>query len=210
LNLKVNGITSTLSNHLGRLANLIELELNENPWSGGTPTELGFLLTNLVKISLANTDISGPVPSEIGLMNSLETAYLYAVNWYGTIPTELGQLTGINRLSVSNKADEATSELHPLEGIVRSLPSEMGNILSSMLWLFVYNTSSITSTIPTEIGRLTKIERIQLKNNRLTGTISNNLEALDGVFVDDNDLVGEIAEKFALFRFYKISQLIVT
>lgn len=65
--------------------------------------------------------------------------------------TELGQLTELTEVSNNQ--------------LTGSLPTELGLLLSSLIWLQLGN-NLFTGTIPTELGQLTAL---RFSNNRLTG-----------------------------------------
>ena len=73
----------------------------------------------------------------------------------GTIPTEIGLLTELASLSVTNTT---------LRG---SIPTEIGNLVSlRRLWLY---NNALTGNIPTQMGNCPVLEVVELHNNRLSG-----------------------------------------
>ena len=110
-------------------------------------------------------------------------AQLYLVNRgsTGTIPAELGSLTGLTQLTLVDSQ------------LTGTIPSELGNLTNlTQLRLF---SNRLTGQIPSELGRLTNLQGMELYDNRLTGSIPsefgslNNLRALH---VDSNQLTGSI------------------
>ena len=75
----------------------------------------------------------------------------------GEIPTELGNLTNLTRLSLSE--NQLTGEI----------PRELGN-LSSLTGLYLHE-NQLTGPIPPELSELTKLERLYISQNMLTGCV---------------------------------------
>jgi hypothetical protein len=62
--------------------------------------------------------------------------------------------------------------------------------------LFYADFNSLTGTIPSEIGLVTNLEHLLLKNNELTGTVPREMERLSNlkvILLEQNDFVGDTA-----------------
>ncbi|CAJ1963395.1 unnamed protein product, partial [Cylindrotheca closterium] len=159
-----------------------------NTEAGYLPVAIG-LLTSLMSLSTVRTGQG--IPTEIGQLKAL--AYLgigavgqpdYAnINQYqSTIPTEIGALTKLVRLSSYHG------------GLVGSIPTEIGE-LSQMVSLAFFS-SGIEGSIPTEIGNLGQLTHTYVAYNpNLAGTLPSemgNLSQLVGVNLAGNNLEGII------------------
>ena len=103
------------------------------------------------------------------------------LNLSGTIPSELGSLSSLTNLRLSNNL------------LTGSIPPELGN-LSSLKWLSLWN-NQLTGTIPPQLGNLTSLTMLRLEWNDLTGTIPpqlGNLTSLDSMSLGGNRLTGAI------------------
>ena len=75
----------------------------------------------------------------------------------GTLPTALGNLTGLKWLYLGRNQ------------LTGNIPSELGN-LSNLEWLYL-NNNQLTGPIPPELNRLTTLTRLNLSKNQLEGAI---------------------------------------
>ena len=100
---------------------------------------------------------------------------------YGTLPTELGNLTAITDLDLSDNL---------LGG---SIPSSLGS-LTALQTLYLYS-NRLTGSIPTQLGSLINLTELELKNNRLSGSIPTQLGSLINLTdleLNNNQLSGSI------------------
>ena len=104
-----------------------------------------------------NLNLSGTIPAELGSLSSLTNLRLSNNQLTGSIPAELGNLSNLSSLSLWNNH------------LTGSIPSELGN-LSNLTFLRL-NWNELTGAIPAELGNLTKLESLYLGGNRLSGTI---------------------------------------
>jgi hypothetical protein len=75
----------------------------------------------------------------------------------GTIPDEIGHLSGIASLSITNAT------------LTGSIPDSMGDLTGlRRLWLY---SNKLTGTIPTALAALPELEVLELHHNDLTGAM---------------------------------------
>jgi Leucine-rich repeat (LRR) protein len=106
--------------------------------------------------------------------------YLGANQLSGTIPVEIGNLTGLVNLSLGNQ----------LGG---TIPSEIGNL--TRLESLALSGSRLEGPIPVEIGRLTSLRWLTLGSNQLSGPIPaeiGNLTSLESLYITESRLEGPI------------------
>ena len=107
--------------------------------------------------------------------------YLFNRGLTGTIPAELGSLTGLTQLTLVDSQ------------LTGTIPSELGNLANlTQLHLF---SNRLTGPIPSELGRLTNLQGMELYDNRLTGPIPTgfgSLTNLQALHLDTNQLTGSI------------------
>ena len=112
-------LQGTIPTEMGRLQNLIFIDLDFNELTGSLPTEL-YQLVNLTQLDLNNNFLSGPV-NGLGAFTLLEFMQLHENLFTGTIPEAVGAFT---RLS--------TFTLHETD-LVGSVPVGLCTIVDSGL-----------------------------------------------------------------------------
>ena len=99
----------------------------------------------------------------------------------GIIPPELGELTGLRRLSLRGNF------------LTGQIPPELGNL--SHLEVLNLSDSQLTGEIPPELNQLSSLNELVLSENQLTGQIFpgiGNLKELEWLELHSNSLEGEI------------------
>ena len=138
------------------------------PWRG-LNWEPGTALTGWKGVTVAGT------PKRVTKL------YLYASGLTGTIPTQVGDLTGLTELNLS---------WNQLTG---GIPTQLG-ALTKLTKLYLYG-NRLTGSIPTQVGALTKLRQLYLYGNRLTGSIPTQvggLVELETLELAGNGLTGAI------------------
>ena len=114
----------------------VSLWLDDNNYLGTTiPSQIA-LLPDLASFSIANTGVLGTIPSEIGLLSgSLRRFWLYDNELSGFIPTEMEQLSQLEVL-----------ELHG-NNLFGTMPFGLCRILESTDYEFASLTSDCISEV---------------------------------------------------------------
>ena len=113
---------------------------------------------------------------------------LYANGLSGSVPSELGLLTGVTQFSLSYNS---------LSG---SIPSEFGAMTEMVEW-FDLRMNMFTGSIPSEFGAMTGMRMVfMLSHNSLSGSIPSEFGAMTGLAywfeAKDNELTGSIPSEF--------------
>jgi len=102
-------------------------------------------------------------------------------------------------LQVANRATCTSLQLHS-SSLTGTIPTEIG-LLTELMSLYLHENPGLTGTIPTEFGRLTKMGSLAFGvNPGLTGTIPTELgrlTAMTGFYMQRSDLSGTIPTEFA-------------
>ncbi|KAK9144355.1 hypothetical protein Sjap_004258 [Stephania japonica] len=216
LNLSRNAFTGTFSVYIFDLPLLKTLDINHNDFNSSFPPGISSLKL-LEFFNAFSNSFSGPLPQEISRLHSLQYLNLGGSffdgeiqpslfgdlkrlqfldlagnSLNGTIPTELGLLSGIQRLEIG---------YNTLSG---AIPKEIGN-LSNLTYLDISN-NFLSGFLPPEIGSLSKLESLFLFKNHLTGPIPDSfseLKATREIDLSDNALSGSIPLGFSNLKWLK-------
>jgi len=199
-----------IENQIGEIVfngnfNLIDSQGNFTITSGDKITSFGwsenYELSALDKIALVSIynatggaswtttwDLTQPVSTWSGVtLNSdgrVTGLNLYTNNLTGTIPSEIGDLTKLENLELSNNPQ-----------LTGSIPVEIG--LLTKLKVFNSYSTNFTGSLPVELTQITTLERIVLDGNNLTGTIPSGLWSMTNlkhIALSLNSLTGTIPE----------------
>ncbi|XP_020244327.1 LRR receptor-like serine/threonine-protein kinase EFR isoform X2 [Asparagus officinalis] len=185
LELSDNSLTGPVRLQFWNMANLSYLNLGRNKLTGG----VDFLasLSNcrvLDFVTVLGNELDGILPYAVGNLSSTLTLLVIQDNHIkGKIPAELGNLTGLTRLSLSNNE------------LVGTIPSEI-TTLQGLQYLSLYS-NRIHGSIPHELGRLSNLDTLYLGGNSLSGSIPDslgNITGLESLTLGGNRLSSEIPE----------------
>ncbi|MYA48575.1 MAG: hypothetical protein F4Y23_04830 [Candidatus Dadabacteria bacterium] len=101
----------------------------------------------------------------------------------GNIPRELGNLTKLNHVLLSDNRLSGT------------IPPELGNLTLASSGVVFLNDNQLSGVIPTELSDLSNLRRLRLNRNRLSGAIPTelgNLNNLNDLWLHSNKLTGAI------------------
>ena len=111
----------------------------------------------VAELDLDGKQLSGPIPSELGNLTNLERLSLWGNLLSGPIPSELGNLDNLEFLSLRD---------NQLNG---PIPSELGNLDNlEFLWL---SNNQLSGSIPSELANLANLIALSLGNNQFSGCV---------------------------------------
>ncbi|XP_059280985.1 probable leucine-rich repeat receptor-like protein kinase At1g35710 [Lycium ferocissimum] len=181
LDLCINQISSSIPPQIVSLTKLETLNIFDNHLNCSIPTKIGKLV-NLVKAYLEKNQLSSHIPIEIGKMMSLDNLSLRTNNHFGPIPKTIGHLIELKALHLYS---------NQLFGLI---PIEIGKMKS--LEHLTLGKNSFSSPIPKTIGDLTELKILYLYSNPLSGPIPSelwNLKNLTELDLSDNQLTSSIS-----------------
>jgi hypothetical protein len=212
------GIACDEANHTFAI-NLESTYVSASTMLDGTlPESLVQLLPQLSQLFLSGHTIHGTIPQSYA---NLAALIIGNNDLSGTLPQTLLQSTSLATLIVSNNPFDESSV------IPASIPGRqwenlgLGNIpfqkgpfpldllFSTLLTRLDLENTNLTGSIPSEIGRLTRIESLKLDMNKLNGTLPTelgNLVNMDlSLALQSNEFVGTIPSE--LGRLTRVDEL---
>ncbi|KAL6624587.1 hypothetical protein ACP70R_031908 [Stipagrostis hirtigluma subsp. patula] len=207
LNLFGMNIGGTLSDAIGSLTELRDLDLSSNKELGGPlPAALGKLI-KLENLVLIGCSFSGPVPSELGNLSRLKFLALNSNKLSGSIPPSLGKLSNVTWLDLAdnqltgplpNSRDNGSGldQLLNAEHFHLNLNKLQGSIPEYLFssGMHLKHMNNFTGSIPASIGAIPTLEVLRLNDNGFTGQVPalNNLTKLHVLMLSNNKLSGPI------------------
>ncbi|CAI0416001.1 unnamed protein product [Linum tenue] len=174
-------LSGSISEHIGNLSFLVELNLINNSFSNGIPPEIG-RLRRMQRLLVFNNSLSGVIPSTISGCSALTVFHAANNKLAGELPMQIGSLKKLQQLIV------------PVNGLTGSIPPSFGNLsslqrfvlgnnrfsgsimrLSSLSVLLNLSHNQFTGILPYEVGSLTNLETLDLSHNMLSGNIPGSL-----------------------------------
>ena len=169
--------------------------LNSVNWLSAAPLDTWHGITTdgrgrVIELALSENMLSGEIPSELGNLTNLDRLNLSFNMLSGSIPSELGNLTNLTRLNLSQNRFSG------------EIPPELGN-LTNLERLYLRDSpispwahpSHLSGEIPSELGNLTNLTELDLRGHQLSGEIPSvlgNLTNLTHLYLSGNQLTGEI------------------
>ncbi|KAJ6403645.1 hypothetical protein OIU84_011948 [Salix udensis] len=169
-----NNLEGELPAAIGNITSLQLLDLSENNLSGEIPAEI-VNLKNLQLLNLMSNKLSGSVPAGVGGLTQLAVLELWNNSLSGPLPRDLGKNSPLQWLDVSSNS---------LSGEIPASLCNGGNLTK----LILFNNSFSVG-----LGKLGKLQRLELANNSLTVLSIQNLQTF---MASNNNFEGEIPDQF--------------
>ena len=193
-----------LSGHLGNILSsnmttLLRVELAFNNLSGEIPGRILTGMKSLVKLQLCcqeGNGLEGEIPKEIGNLTELQVLSLGGNRrLHGLIPKSIAKLKKLYFFGLETAEYFSEFEnlfnlsslryMHlSLAGLNGTLPDEFGLYFSEMIECLLPG-NNFTGNIPSTLGNMTKLLRLNLARNRFSGKISKSVGSIRNLQVVD-------------------------
>ncbi|KAL5719917.1 hypothetical protein ACHQM5_012642 [Ranunculus cassubicifolius] len=207
-----NKLSGIVPPSLYNLSNLEAFEVVLNHLTGKLPVDIGLTLPDLKTINIGGNQFFGPIPTSLFNASKLEVIDLSGNNFTGKVPLEVGNLNNLRYLNLEENSlgSGKTGDLDFVTSLTNcsnlnifsvytnhlggKLSTSIGNF-SKLLTFLLLAENRISGNIPSEIGNLQKLSRIDLGENFLTGSIPMsfwNMPNLQMLGLSSNQLSGHI------------------
>jgi len=164
---------------LNSLQKLTHLEIESNFFTGALP----FLgqMPNLEYVYLRRNNLESHLNFLKNPLPNLFSIWLDGNDIMLTIPTQVGHLTGLASMSVTNAS------------LTGTIPTEFAILpLLNRLWLY---GNELNGTVPEQLANLTKLEILEIQDNKITGTMPSGVcEIIKGSEYENKALVADCDE----------------
>ncbi|KAL3533855.1 hypothetical protein ACH5RR_007376 [Cinchona calisaya] len=181
IDLQSLNLSGEISPSLCQLLNLTNLNLADNLFNQAIPLRLS-QCGSLETLNISNNLIWGTIPEQISQFKSLKVLDFSRNHIEGKIPESIGFLQNLQVLNLGGNL---------LSG---SVPEVLGNC-SELLVLDISQNPFLTSEIPSDIGKLVKLEQLFLQSSGFYGQIPNlfeGLRSLSNLDLSENNLTGRL------------------
>ncbi|CAB9516487.1 LRR receptor-like serine threonine-protein kinase [Seminavis robusta] len=209
---------------VGLMTRLTLLLFSTTSLSGTLPTELG-QLESLEGLSISGRELDGTLPTQLGNLRKLTSLGFSRANFSGSIPTEVLRLSNLKSLSLlecplldtASFLPEVVGNLHSLNSVnlgyrktggFTSIPSEIGKLTN--LASLILKDFQLNGPLPSELAMLTNLNYLDLQRNSITGTLPQELSKmsqLEIVNIGSNQLEGRPLEQGVLHQLTQLQEL---
>ncbi|XVE63330.1 hypothetical protein DITRI_Ditri07aG0011500 [Diplodiscus trichospermus] len=132
-------------------------------------------------LDLSGMRLAGTLPPQLGNLSFLSSLSITNSSFHGTLPVQLSNLKRLRKISLGNNSFNG------------EIPSWFGS-LTDLRSLYLYR-NSFNGVIPSSLGNLSKLEILSLFKNQLSGSIPPsifNISSLRKIDLSSNQLSGSI------------------
>ena len=146
---------------------LKSLELDYNNLNGELPIEVGHLseMERLILRGGPSAFTGGTLPTELGYLTGMKIFFVQNNLFTGNIPPEIGSWTELEQIDLSHNR------------LVSTIPTEVGNFED--LRFFNIGFNNISGSIPSEIGLIDRLQVLNFEHNFLAGRMPSEIGLLD-------------------------------
>ncbi|CUG85516.1 GP46-like surface antigen, putative [Bodo saltans] len=190
IELAASGLSGSLPDSLGQLANMVLVNLTSNAISNSIPATLSNW-TSISRFVVSNNKLSGSLPSSLKTWHSISRFSVASNQLSGTLPPEYAEWGRVETLAagpqgIGRYIDFSFNSLHG------ALPEQYSAWGDSVV-LFDAEDNMLTGTIPAMWASWSRIFFFSINNNNISGTLPpefKNWSLVRDFKVGSNDLEG--------------------
>ncbi|MCF8236037.1 MAG: T9SS type A sorting domain-containing protein [Bacteroidales bacterium] len=178
---------------------------NSNWLTGPVSTWYGVTVEGerVTELIINSNNLAGVLPVEMGQLSALKSLGMSNDQQLtGEIPISLFQIPTLERFGIGNCSNLVEFSL-PQNQLTGPIPPEIGNL--DFLRMMDLNDNQLTGSIPGELGNCDSLTELKLNNNLLTGTIPEglaNISRWNEFDFSHNQLEGDMPGVFGQVEFY--------
>lgn len=165
LDLSDNNLVGSIPPNIGFLLNLQHMDFSRNLLTGNIPSTISNTTSLLQVIALVDNRLEGSIPEELGQLPLLVQVVLGGNRFSGRVPTTLFNLSSLRVLDLS------------INMLNDTLPSDVGDGVPDLQWLYL-GSNRLEGHIPDSLGNASNLVRVDLSTNHFTGQIPSYLGKL--------------------------------
>ncbi|KAM3192148.1 hypothetical protein ACQJBY_069404 [Aegilops geniculata] len=177
-----NQLTGTIPASMATLPKLRDIRLFENKLSGELPRELG-KHSPLVNLEVCNNQLSGPLPESLCANGKLDDIVVFNNSFSGEIPKNLGDCVLLNNIMLYNNRFSG------------EFPAKIWSF-PKLTTLMIHN-NGFTGALPAKLSD--NISRIEMGNNKFSGSFPTSATGLGVFLAENNQLSGKLPDSMSKF-----------
>ncbi|XP_076945343.1 receptor-like protein EIX2 [Bidens hawaiensis] len=203
-----NYLIGQIPERLGKLKNLIQIDLGINNLTGTIPDSLGSLPL-LQRLDTSKNQLSGSIPDTIGGLSSLGYLDLSYNKLNGSIPESIGQLSKLSHLGLHHNSLTGTLMENHFANLTALISLIIGDnklvfklnvnwIPPFKLYNFRINSCSLGPQFPTWIQSQTNLTQLDVANTNISDTIPSwfwtTFPRVDYLNISHNKIQGKFGD----------------
>ncbi|XP_037457818.1 receptor-like protein kinase 5 [Triticum dicoccoides] len=177
-----NQLTGTIPASMATLPKLSDIRLFENKLSGELPAELG-KHSPLVNLEVCNNNLSGSLPESLCANGKLDDIVVFNNNFSGEFPKNLGDCVLLNNIMLYNNRFSG------------EFPAKIWSF-PKLTTLMIHN-NGFTGALPAVLSE--NITRIEMGNNKFSGSFPTSATGLSVFQAENNQLSGDLPVNMSKF-----------
>ncbi|KAI3455249.1 hypothetical protein Pfo_011912 [Paulownia fortunei] len=202
-----NKLTGTIPSGLFNISTIEIFAVFSNQLQGNIPSDIGFTLPNLRNLGLGDNSFTGVLPVSLTNASFLQYIGLFANSFTGPMPQNLDRFSDLRWLSIwSTNIEDDISFVAALTNCTSLTVLDIyDNFLTCSLPVSIANLTTQLrelGPIPSAIGKLIRLQEINLSTNRFTNELPSslgNLTLLNTLFATRNNISESIPPSLVNF-----------